>query len=161
MPIICLMVRENHKMVREMSGKSQGILWGLMAGRPVCLLSITFWILDHIWTFWGASQVLNVCLTCLAFNGALQDCVFILFIIQLWFYPVVGGEMMCWYHLFCIFIIVSIIINTSYSYCLVIWLWLGIYVWIFHLKCYISECCDMALIEYMHRIKLNIMDQLV
>ena len=35
MPIICLMVRENHKMVREMSGKSQGILWGLMAGHPV------------------------------------------------------------------------------------------------------------------------------
>ena len=34
MPIICLMVRENHKMVREMSGKSQGILWGLMAGHP-------------------------------------------------------------------------------------------------------------------------------
>ena len=32
MPIICLMVRENHKMVREMSGKSQEILWGLMAG---------------------------------------------------------------------------------------------------------------------------------
>ena len=29
-----LMVRENHKMVREMSGKSQGILWGLMAGHP-------------------------------------------------------------------------------------------------------------------------------
>ena len=29
------MVRENHKMVREMSGKSQGILWGLMAGHPV------------------------------------------------------------------------------------------------------------------------------
>ena len=28
------MVRENHKMVREMSGKSQGILWGLMAGHP-------------------------------------------------------------------------------------------------------------------------------
>ena len=34
MPIMCLMVRENHKMVREMSGKSQGILWGLMAGHP-------------------------------------------------------------------------------------------------------------------------------
>ena len=34
MPMICLMVRENHKMVREMSGKSQGILWGLMAGHP-------------------------------------------------------------------------------------------------------------------------------
>ena len=34
MPIICLMVRENHKMVREMSGKSQGILWGLMPGHP-------------------------------------------------------------------------------------------------------------------------------
>ena len=34
MPIICLMVRENHTMVREMSGKSQGILWGLMAGHP-------------------------------------------------------------------------------------------------------------------------------
>ena len=34
MRIICLMVRENHKMVREMSGKSQGILWGLMAGHP-------------------------------------------------------------------------------------------------------------------------------
>ena len=34
MPIICLMVRENHKMVREMSGKSQGILWGLIAGHP-------------------------------------------------------------------------------------------------------------------------------
>ena len=34
MTIICLMVRENHKMVREMSGKSQGILWGLMAGHP-------------------------------------------------------------------------------------------------------------------------------
>ena len=34
MPIICLMVRENHKMVREISGKSQGILWGLMAGHP-------------------------------------------------------------------------------------------------------------------------------
>ena len=34
MSIICLMVRENHKMVREMSGKSQGILWGLMAGHP-------------------------------------------------------------------------------------------------------------------------------
>ena len=34
MPIICLMVRENHKMVRKMSGKSQGILWGLMAGHP-------------------------------------------------------------------------------------------------------------------------------
>ena len=34
MPIICLIVRENHKMVREMSGKSQGILWGLMAGHP-------------------------------------------------------------------------------------------------------------------------------
>ena len=29
------MVRENHKMVREMSGKRQGILWGLMAGHPV------------------------------------------------------------------------------------------------------------------------------
>ena len=28
------MVRENHKMVREMSGKCQGILWGLMAGHP-------------------------------------------------------------------------------------------------------------------------------
>ena len=41
MPIICLMVRENHKMVREMSGKSQGILWGLMAGHPeVCSGSI-------------------------------------------------------------------------------------------------------------------------
>ena len=37
MPIICLMVRENHKMVREMSGKSQGILWGLMAGHPVSI----------------------------------------------------------------------------------------------------------------------------
>ena len=35
MPMICLLVRENHKMVREMSGKSQGILWGLMAGHPV------------------------------------------------------------------------------------------------------------------------------
>ena len=34
MPIKCLMVSENHKMVREMSGKSQGILWGLMAGHP-------------------------------------------------------------------------------------------------------------------------------
>ena len=34
MPIICRIVRENHKMVREMSGKSQGILWGLMAGHP-------------------------------------------------------------------------------------------------------------------------------
>ena len=34
MLVICLMVRENHKMVREMSGKSQGILWGLMAGHP-------------------------------------------------------------------------------------------------------------------------------
>ena len=34
MPIICFLVRENHKMVREMSGKSQGILWGLMAGHP-------------------------------------------------------------------------------------------------------------------------------
>ena len=33
--MICLMVRENHKMVKEMSGKSQGILWGLMAGHPV------------------------------------------------------------------------------------------------------------------------------
>ena len=38
MPIICLMVRENHKMVREMSGKSQGILWRLMAGHPVMYL---------------------------------------------------------------------------------------------------------------------------
>ena len=38
MPIICLMVRENHKMVREMSGKSQGILWGLMAGHPVSVM---------------------------------------------------------------------------------------------------------------------------
>ena len=28
------MVRENHKMVREMSGKSQVILLGLMAGHP-------------------------------------------------------------------------------------------------------------------------------
>ena len=38
MPTICLMVRENHKMVREMSGKRQGILWGLMAGHPAhCL----------------------------------------------------------------------------------------------------------------------------
>ena len=37
MPIICLMVRENHKMVREMSGKSQGILLGLMAGHPDCV----------------------------------------------------------------------------------------------------------------------------
>ena len=34
MPIICLMVRENQKMVREKSGKHQGILWGLMAGHP-------------------------------------------------------------------------------------------------------------------------------
>ena len=34
MSIICFLVRENHKMVREMSGKSQGILWGLMAGHP-------------------------------------------------------------------------------------------------------------------------------
>ena len=34
MPIISLMVRENQKMVREMSGKSQGILWGIMAGHP-------------------------------------------------------------------------------------------------------------------------------
>ena len=34
MPIICLMVRENPKLVREMSGKSQGILWGLLAGHP-------------------------------------------------------------------------------------------------------------------------------
>ena len=33
------MVRENHKMVREMSGKSQGILWGLMAGHPVQSIS--------------------------------------------------------------------------------------------------------------------------
>ena len=41
MRIICLMVRENHKMVREMSGKSQGILWGLMAGHPdgICYIS--------------------------------------------------------------------------------------------------------------------------
>ena len=28
------MVRENHKILREMSGKSQGILWGLIAGHP-------------------------------------------------------------------------------------------------------------------------------
>ena len=34
MLMICLMVRENLKMVREMSGKSQGILWGLMGGHP-------------------------------------------------------------------------------------------------------------------------------
>ena len=35
MPIMCIMVRGNHEMVREKSGKSQGILWGLMAGHPV------------------------------------------------------------------------------------------------------------------------------
>ena len=34
MPMICFMVRENLKTVRETSGKSQGILWGLMAGHP-------------------------------------------------------------------------------------------------------------------------------
>ena len=44
MPIICLMVREKHKMVREMSGKSQGILWGLMAGHPDLVTAYFFWI---------------------------------------------------------------------------------------------------------------------
>ena len=52
MPIICLMVKENHKMVREMSGKSEGILWGLMAGHPdmtfrfsdvMLLLAVFYW----------------------------------------------------------------------------------------------------------------------
>ena len=47
MPIICLMVRENHKMVREMSGKSRGILWGLMAGHPGLSL-ICLWINDWV-----------------------------------------------------------------------------------------------------------------
>ena len=42
MTIICLMVRENHKMVREMSGKSQGILWGPMAGHPVGCFKVKF-----------------------------------------------------------------------------------------------------------------------
>ena len=52
MPIICLMVRENHKMVREMSGKSQGILWGLMAGHPV-----------EIWQYTDLAQ--SVSISCL------------------------------------------------------------------------------------------------
>ena len=43
MPIICLLVRENHKMVREMSGKSQGILWGLMAGHPGWICGVKLW----------------------------------------------------------------------------------------------------------------------
>ena len=50
MPIICLMVRENHKMVREMSGKSQGILWGLMAGHPV---NLSFCICVHVHASWS------------------------------------------------------------------------------------------------------------
>ena len=41
------MVRENHKMVREMSGKSQGILWGLMAGHPDGLLNTPYGNIDQ------------------------------------------------------------------------------------------------------------------
>ena len=45
------MVREKHKMVREMSEKSQGILWGLMAGHtdlttngiPVAVMPVLRW----------------------------------------------------------------------------------------------------------------------
>ena len=48
MPIICLMVRENHKMVREMSGKSQGILWELMAGHPDQVYQILFGYIGSI-----------------------------------------------------------------------------------------------------------------
>ena len=49
---ICLMVRENHKMVREMSGKSQGILWGLMAGPlelPILLTDPIPYTIPNIW----------------------------------------------------------------------------------------------------------------
>ena len=59
MPIICLMVRENHKMVREMSGKSQGILWGLMAGHPELPRGMIAWPSSEINIFNLSNHVQN------------------------------------------------------------------------------------------------------
>ena len=70
MPIICLMVRENHKMVREMSGKSQGILWGLMAGHP----AVTFPSAAYMRWWTGSALFLAMAFRLFSASHYLKQC---------------------------------------------------------------------------------------